>query len=271
MSTKQAHHGRALVVHAAPCVQCDAALDASSTDPRLPWPDRCNAHREDDTHCHRKPLKRRKRCAKHGGRQGTGPANSNWRGGKSQAWIRKHLPAGMLKQFDDILNDPDLISMRSLMALNGVRISDLLRKLPTGESKQVLSTLRGILQSQATWMQTLSVSPGISDVLRKSLEQCKEQLENGLSLCDEAAQTSAVWDEVAGVVEGQRRLSDTERRREEALMSSITMPQAVALFNGLFTLINKVVRSEDERLQLSDGLRALLEHRASEQAEVIEA
>lgn len=245
-----------------------SSATAVARDPRQPLTGRCNTPRPDGTYCHRRTLKNKKRCAKHGGRQGTGPENSNWRGGKTQAWIRKHLPAHMMKTFDAIVNDPDLISMRAMMAVNGVRFSELLAKLPTGESRQMIRELRGLIIMQQSSVVALRSAPGLTEPSLKRLDDMTTHLDDALILLDTAAQTSQVWDEATAVMEQHRKLADTERRREEALQQSITMPQAIAMFNNLFTLINKVVRSAEERSALADGLRQMLEHH-SEEAEIV--
>lgn len=225
-------------------------------DKRKPVAGRCNFRRPDGTYCHN--FVHTCHHQKHVGSQA-----SRWKGGISKGWLRKHLPQRLIKTFNTIVNDPNLVSVRGLMGVTGARLNELLDKLPTKESG-------------AAWLQLLEL---LDLALAKSTITEKERplLERCLQLTKESLRERELWTEIHDVIERQRKLADTERKREEMLQGNLTAAQALALFQALFTLIGQEVTDELVRRRIADGLTGLLRQQpgmriaavSDEQADVV--
>src|SRR3990167_2330995 len=70
------------------------------------------------------------RCRMHGGATPSGPASANYRHGR----YSKYLPARLAERYLEAESDPELLSLRSELALVQARLPALLRQVDTGEA-----------------------------------------------------------------------------------------------------------------------------------------
>jgi hypothetical protein len=72
--------------------------------------------------CKKPPMKGRTRCDRHGGKSLAGAASPTFKHGR----YSKHLPTNLIPSFQAALEDPDLLSLRSEIALTQCRIDQVI-------------------------------------------------------------------------------------------------------------------------------------------------
>lgn len=199
--------------------------------------------------CKKYPLTGDRHCKKH--RRPHGETHHAWKGGRSQ-WTKKHLPKRLLASFDAIVNDPEITSVRDLLAVAGGRLTELYQKLDTAEARASWDRLREEILPELLVFETR---------LRDPKERAQYgHLLKALKRCVKRAHTEhLIWDEVTDLWEQVRKLSDTERKRDEMLAGNLTSAQTIALFNQLFAMLSEEVTDADARRRIGNRLHTLLE------------
>lgn len=175
----------------------------------------------------------------------------NWKGGISQGYMRKHLPERLLAKFDAIVNDPELSSVRDLLAVTNVRLTELFAKIPTKESRVAWEALDAVRSELMSLCDGLGKQPKTQAALRSLVERLTECVRT-------AAHEYHIWDEIHGTIEKSRRLAKTEAEREATLQANLTAAQTIALFNRLFQLITEEIPDPQTRHRLGVALVDLL-------------
>jgi hypothetical protein len=171
---------------------------------------------------------------------------------EQEHWARGHLPERLLKRFDAVVNDPELISVRALLGLTGVRITELLEKIPSQESGEAW---RSIGQGLHSLERVIQLAESLDDADRVEIQEWVDHLKD---FYRSAKNERAVWKELFDVIERARRLADTETSRERVLQANLTSQQAIALFNKLFHILAAEVPDPDQRARIGLQLRGLL-------------
>jgi hypothetical protein len=94
-----------------------------------------------------------------------------------------------------------------------------------------------------------------------------------LELTKDARKDYRVWDDFFAVTEHARKLSDTERKREEMLQSNLTAAQSIALFTKLFEIIGTRITDEPTRKAVAGDLEQFLldrKLRLAQPAEIVQ-
>lgn len=208
-----------------------------------PIPGRCNFRRKNHTRCKNYPVNGKKRCNRHLNKAKEGPDHPQWKGGVSRGWARKHLPVRLLERFDSVVNDPELTSVRELIAVAGTRLTELFDKIDERESKEAWESLGFVLGEIEKALDS------------EDYDAAAKMVAVGFQHYKSAKYERGVWSEIFQTMERSRKLVDTERRREEMLQANLTAQQAIALFNQLFQLIADEIKEADLRARL--GTRIL--------------
>jgi len=209
---------------------------------------RCNNQRPDGTFCMRRPIKGRDRCQKHGGKAKRGPEHHAWKGGTSKSYLARHIPHRLAERFEAALDDPDLLSLRSNLALSATRLGELLEKLPTRESAKAWEEMRGCLVGLRT---------AIADGETKEALSITKNMTNLMSM---ALAERALWEEILETQEHHRRLADTERKREDHLQAHVTAAQFSMFLAYFYRVIMEVVSDPAEQQRIADRIRYVMEY-----------
>lgn len=143
----------------------------------------------------------------------------------------KYLPAGLMNAYQKFLDDPDIISLRSEMALLDARMAQLLERLETCDTN-------------AAWSKVISARSKLQRILHEDecdigdLEEVSTMLMQAVSARD--AETE-IWHDVVIVIDQRRKLADTERRRIVDARRYITAEEAAALIAFVTDTVNKNV------------------------------
>lgn len=222
-----------------------------------PRPGRCNARKPLHQRCKAYPSKDPHHdgvhCAKH--QRAIGANHGSWKGGISSRFLRRYMPERLMSRYDALINNPELTSVRELLALTGARLSELLERVASGESAAAWAALDAVFTSMEGVIGKLPAIP----------EQ--EALASWLSIARTHYQTArheqALWQELHDTVERARKLAETEQKREAVLQANLTAQQAIALFNRLFQLLHDEITDPNTRQRVALRLHELLGMEAS--------
>lgn len=193
--------------------------------------------------CRSYPMSGRKRCRKHINKAREGPESNVWKGGTSRTFAKKYLPRKLIARYNEIVNDPELTSVRDLIAVTGARLSELYEKIPPAESGEAWDAMGEILDQIET-SEDLDEIGRLVSMARENYKVARHE--------------RGVWREIFEVMEQARKLSDTERRREEGLQANLTAKQAIALFNALFVLLSEEIADAKVRWRVGQRLEMLI-------------
>jgi len=231
---KQRTKGRSIQAHrkarpkltpAVVCKEC-GNLHIVRGDPTRPS---CIHHttRDDGTlmPCGNPPLKNRNVCFFHGGRTPTGPASRFWKHGA----YSQHLPTRYLHAFELSLRDPELTSMKYQLALLDARETELIKRLDTSESG-------------AAWVMVKELAVELKNALdgghKNLLASTTVALLNAM---DVGISDNAQWAELYAIMELRRKISETERKREEGLKAHMTLDEMTKVASFIAGLMRRYV------------------------------
>lgn len=156
----------------------------------------------------------------------SGPAHPSWKHGGRSYVVPRRLQEGV----DRVMNDPDYLSLKGEIALAAARHQELLNGLSTGE------TGAAWLAAQAAYGDTM--------VAMATGEDPMPYLDNLRRLLDQGVEDVRKWDELRKNADHIRKLSNTERVRQEALAEYMTAEGGVAFVGTLLAMLKEVCTQE---------------------------
>lgn len=183
---------------------------------------RCEAKsKQSGEQCKRHAVPGKRVCAMHGGKSLAGIASRTFKTGR----YSKYLPANLVEKYQEALQDSNLESLNSELALINARIAHVLSSIPTSEIGETWRRLRQVYESLRHAMNDENAVGTI-----QALQEMGDLITQGL---DEYQR----WKEVYELVELRRRLSETERRRLVDMQQYMTSQQAMVLVGTLLGII----------------------------------
>lgn len=180
-------------------------------------------------------------CSLHGGKTPRGVASANWKSGRySQA-----MPARLRERYQEALHDPDLVAMRSDLALIDSRLLDLLERADSGEAGMLWERLH---DAAAAFKR--SRASGDVKAMNEALHTLFETIDDGRT-------DAATWAEIRGLVEQRRKVSVSEQKRLVLMRAVFTAEQGAALLAAIVGIIDRSVTDRATRTQISNELMAL--------------
>lgn len=181
--------------------------------------ERCKAH----------AITGRKVCRIHGGRSPVGPASPTYASGR----YSKYLPERMLARYHEAESDAALLEMRADVALIDGRLSDVLKRVDTGESSHIWKALRATFQE-------------LQDAKNAGDTREEARLFGALyGLIVRGQQDWAAWEDVRGLLRDRKSLVESERKRLVEAQQMIAVDQAMSL---LALLVDAVREVADDRV-----------------------
>ncbi|MDP3717111.1 MAG: hypothetical protein Q8T13_04995 [Acidobacteriota bacterium] len=184
----------------------------------------CAARRKSGGKCQTTKLMRGGRCRLHGGKSLAGLESPSLRHGK----FSKDLPKGIgiLHRYEAALADPDLLNLRSELALMDARIAELLSQLDGGAGKKAWRAADAHLEAVR-----VALDKKDGPAAAAGLVKLKETLSSGLA-------EASVWSGIHDAFNLKRKLLDTETRRERTLHQSVALGQVMNLVNLIASSIH---------------------------------
>lgn len=187
---------------------------------------RCGAKLRHGGTCKQYPITGRNRCRLHGGATPVaGPTHPNWKHGR-RSKLFSHLPSKLRASFEASITDPDLLSVRSELALVDSRLHELLDRLNSGETHDRMVKL-------STTIHQLQSATNAPD---PSLPAIKAIADRARALIDVSFGEDSVWGKIQDTISSRISLTETERKIAE-------MKQANVAADRLQILLHQVLAS----------------------------
>lgn len=172
----------------------------------------------------------------HGGKALVGVASPSFVTGQHS----KNLPSRLSQTFVGALNDPDLLNLKSDIALSVSRRDDLLGRVDTGEAGELWRSLKATYAETEKQRRRWDLA-GPSVEGEKAKAAFFETLETVGMLISEGVQDYQAWDEVNKMTEQRRKLAETETKRLKELNQMVTTDKAMAFVGALLGIVKNRV------------------------------
>jgi hypothetical protein len=204
--------------------------------------------------CHAKAKHRGQRCRQavvpgmdvchyHGGKTSRGPASPQFRTGR----YSKFLPSRLVARYHESLNDPELTSLRSELALTDARLVDLLGRVHSGESGALWLKLQRAYRDFRRDQHAGNVVK-----MREAFAAMETHLEA-------AVVDTEAWAEIHEPIETRRKLAATESQRLITLRQMITAEQAMLLIGTITDIVTRHITDKQVLTNITIELQRLME------------
>ncbi len=192
---------------------------------------RCNAKaKHSQVQCRSRAVTGSAKCYMHGGKSLRGVASATYKTGR----YSKDMPTRLAARYNASLDDPALLALRDEISVVDSRISDLLKRVDSGESGMLWYGLKKALESFK-----VARSFGDTEAMREGLAQIE-------GFIDQGAADHAAWDEVYDAIEQRRKLTETEHKHLVAAQQLISVERANILLGALLESIRREVTTHAE-------------------------
>jgi hypothetical protein len=177
------------------------------------------------------------RCKKHGGATPKGIASPHFKTGKHS----RHLPSRLLDKYQEALEDPELMSLESDLALVQARINDLLEQLDEGGAGKIMLEVSDAVDSFEYANQDND-----RKAMREAWRRIKEAVEKGKT-------ESSVWAELYLMRDQKRKLTLAEAKRLQTMDQMIKVTQVNLLISALLDAVRQNVSDKTALAKISEA------------------
>jgi len=199
-----------------------------------------------DKFCKKPPVAGRDRCRLHGGATPRGVLSVNYKG----RGYSKDLPARLMERMMDSIDDPDLTSLRSEIALVDARLGELLKNLSQAGTDEAWSTVKTV-RDRLRYV----VDRPDADDREVTLDLLTVKLDAAVEVM-RSNQTG--WSEIYALIDRRRRTVGVELKREESQEHTLRHAQALHFFQALLVAIHEEVEDVQVKAALATRISKLM-------------
>lgn len=180
-----------------------------------------------------------RRCNVHGGKSQLiiGAASPSFKTGL----YSKDLPTRLAAQYQAAMDDPELLGLRSGIALLEVRLGELLTRVDVGggeaELRKVATEFRAV-QAARSKIQGAILARNV-DRMAEALDELGNCVDKLGAAIDQAQQDYGIWHDIQDVLQDQRALKDSERRRLVDMQTMMSPESGLSFIGTLEALLKK--------------------------------
>jgi len=188
----------------------------------------CGAERNGGTKgpCYKSPMPNG-RCNFHGGATPNGIGSPHYEG----RGYSKYLPTRLKDDFGQALESQTLTQLTHELALIETRLGEVLRQLGTGESSATWQAAQAHLDGLIAALQAQPADPQRQG---QALRDLSQDIKAG-------ARDAQLWREVQQLIDGKRRLVQTENQRLINAADYVPIRSALILFDALIGVVIQYV------------------------------
>lgn len=194
----------------------------------------CGAKKRNGEPCKNPGTGRGGRCRMHGGASLVGPAHPNFKHGKASV-VMNALPARLRRAFEAAYSDPDILSMRTELAVADARLTELLERIDTQESGAAWASVQDHVR-EIKYL--FKMDPIDRDAVGEQLKQLTGIVSGALD--DERN-----WRDLQNAADHRRKLSETERKLVETKQAYVDADRLNIILARLLHVIRKEVEPLD--------------------------
>lgn len=203
---------------------------------------KCGAKTRSGGQCARSPVAGSKRCNLHGGLSPKGIASATFKHGRHS----RHLPTQLAARYQAAMSDPQLLELRSEVALMDVRVDDLLSRIAAGNSADAWEAAQSAFADL-----TAAISSGNA----KDLVTAHTALAEALNHHDD----TALWKEVNDVVDLRRRLVESERKQMALSEQFVAVAEIMSLMGAIVASVRQHVTDNVARAAIARDIGRFIE------------
>ena len=179
-----------------------------------------------------KPYRGPKSCKFHGGKSLRGAASPSFKNGSRSRSFAASLPPKLRDKFETALADPELLSLRSYVALLDARVADAIERYCESDAAQFRDRL------QKLWKQLEQANA------EKDIERVAELLKGVGEVIRLGAAEEEAWSEVAAAIKDLVAVTTQENRRLVDMGMMLNVEQAMALVVTLHFVVAEHVKDK---------------------------
>jgi hypothetical protein len=180
-------------------------------------------------------------CRVHGGKTPRGILSANTKHGR----YSKDLPTRLAARFKDAIDDPELGTLKSEIALLDTRIGEMLSSVDTEQYGDIWKqTHDGFHRLKA------AINSKDGNMMASALNDMDAAIKRGYS-------DMSTWDSIIKVIEQRRKLTDSERKRLVDLQQMITAEQSMLLVGTLMRAVKEHVTDKRALSAIANEIRAI--------------
>lgn len=182
------------------------------------------------------------RCRMHGGKAPSGIASGTFKHGRHS----KYMPGRLLARYEESLTDPDLLELMAEIALVDVRLTDLLRKVDTGDTR-------------TAWQIAGDLISDLDDAVEAKKTDAVKTILTGLkAIFLKGFGESEIWQQILEAAEARRKLVESEQKRQTLNRQMISAERVMLIIAALQDSVRKHVTDPDIRAAISADITRLI-------------
>ena len=181
-------------------------------------------------------------CGVHGGRTPSGKASANYKG----RGYSRNLPTRLADQYEDAITNPELLSLRSDIALLDVRIGETIENIDIGPIGDLWGAVRKTFLGQQTAMQS-----------GDSIETIKFSQELDM-LTNRGFMDYINWNEIRGLLQERARLVALENKIMNDADLKVAAEQVMLLVAAIANVVMEHVADNKTRAKITRGIDILI-------------
>lgn len=215
----------------------------------------CGAKTKSGKPCQSTVLYPNGRCHLHGGPTPTGMNAPRWKHGR----YSQYMPKNLLQDYERMLENDDLLTLRDEIALIDALIANRLRELPTGEAG-------------ALWLEVKDKFQAMRRAMLVQDQQRSAQLFDELSvMLSEGADHAHARRELLDLLERRRKLVDSERKALTDMGLMMTTAQLAGVIAELVVILEEHIVERPVLFAVRDAIQKRILGRTSQPLERIGA
>ncbi len=209
--------------------------------------ERCTAtSKSTGVQCRQPACEGNTKCRYHGGKNLRGIASPSYIHGR----YSKYLPERLREQYEEAQQDPELLALKDEISLLRIRTEELMARIDGNDS----AARWDLLKKQFQNLQRARFST--------DAEKFKQAIADLEETIMESGPDHAIWAEIMALVEGRRKLVESERKRLVEMSQLITTEQAMGMLALILDTIRRHVTDQRVLSAISTDIDTYVVNRA---------
>ena len=179
----------------------------------------------------------------------------------------QYMPVRLADRYLGLMNDPEILSMKSRIQLLETRVIELLENLDEEGSFAIFKQLQFYMGEYEKYIQLASQASG--DRARNHRQKAVTALTQVSDLINTGVDEEKKWQEIQSIFETIRKLADTEQKQLRASESMVMIDRVMlfattmgSIFRDIILSVEKLTESDKQSIiiNLEEEVTNLLEH-----------
>lgn len=205
----------------------------------------CGAKTRSGEPCQTSPVSGRHRCRMHGGTIRRGIASPHFVHGR----YSKVLPTRLAERYAECFDDPELLSLRSEIALVDARLLELLDPIH-GDEQGSDKIMTALLDEELVAAHRRNDEQAVRAVEQRIMPYLKNVL---------GRHQIIEWHNIIPLLEVRRKLCESEQKRLMSARLMVSADQAGALMQAVVSVIRQEVTDPQMLYRIAEGISHLME------------